>query len=65
MDKTKPETPKPWVSLKACECGKGTGQYLNHYDLVRCSCGVMYWALQPKRGGPLVAYPWPGPTRRE
>jgi hypothetical protein len=51
-----------WVPVP-CECGAKGGQYLAHYSLVRCSCGKYFWALQPKRGGPLVAFPWPGDCR--
>lgn len=49
----------------ACECGHKGGAYMNHYDLVRCSCGKFFWALQPKRGGPLKSFPWPGQYDRQ
>lgn len=48
-----------------CACGYDGGQYLDHYGLVRCKCGKFYWALRPKRFGPLVAFPWPGDARME
>ena len=43
-----------------CDCGSKGGAYLKHYELMRCSCGRMHWALRPTAGGPLVLYPWPG-----
>lgn len=44
-----------------CECG-ATGGWRNveHYDVVRCSCGKYYWILQPKRNGAFVAKLYPG-----
>ena len=60
-------TETQYVAVK-CDCPGRRGQYLRHYDKVRCpDCGLMFWALQPKRGGPLVSKPWPGPnlTRAE
>lgn len=44
-----------------CDC-KG-GAYVEHYDLVRCKCGITWWALRPQRTGPLVAFKWPGNHR--
>jgi hypothetical protein len=44
-----------------CECGLKPGQYyLKHYEVCRCQCGRFFWALQPKRSGPLKAFIWPG-----
>lgn len=60
----RPPDYKQWVELK-CECGAGGGQYLRHYELCRCSCGEMFWALREKRDGPLKAYVWPGDARME
>jgi hypothetical protein len=48
-----------------CECGHKIGTYFRHYEIGRCSCGRPYWALQPKRGGPLVLFPWPGDWRMQ
>lgn len=48
-----------------CACGSKGGANLRRYDLVRCKCGKMYWALRPDRGGPLVAFPWPGQVHQE
>ena len=50
-----------------CDCGKKIGTYFRHYDVARCSCGRAWWALQPKRNGPLALSIWPGPnlTRAE
>lgn len=59
MSKTAEIPTENYVALK-CECGKRTGGYLAHYDIVRCACGNYFWALRPQRGGPLVAFPWPG-----
>lgn len=50
---------KQWVP-GICDCGPRVGQYLAHYDVMRCSCGKFFWSLQPKRDGPLVMFPWPG-----
>lgn len=44
-----------------CECGVGGGwRMVQHYDVLRCRCGREFWAIRPKRNGPLVASPWPG-----
>lgn len=43
-----------------CECEKKCGGYLRRYELVRCFCGRIYWALRPKRNGPMRLFPWPG-----
>lgn len=48
-----------WCSI-LCDCGHQCGQYLQHYGLVKCSCDRVFWALRPKRNGPLILYPWPG-----
>lgn len=33
---------------------------VSHYDIVTCgNCGEENWALQPRRGGPLVMFPHP------
>ncbi len=47
-----------------CECGSHCGQTLAHYEIVKCNCGNCYWALQPRRNGPLKLFPWPGDSRR-
>lgn len=46
--------------LVDCQCGYSGVNILGHYDIVRCTCGLFYWALRPKRNGLLVAYPYPG-----
>jgi hypothetical protein len=57
------ETPRQYVPIP-CECSEGKkGQYLEHYEIVRCNCGRVWWALQPDAGGPLVAHVWPGNYR--
>lgn len=44
-----------------CDCGAGGGwRMVSHYDVFRCRCGWDFWAIRPKRNGPLVASPWPG-----
>jgi hypothetical protein len=48
-----------------CECGSKGGQYLRHYGLMRCNCGRMFWALRPRRHGPLVLRPWPGYPKQD
>ena len=50
-----------------CDCGYKGQARMNHYDLCQCNnCGVRWWALRPKRGGPLVAVLHPGfPNSRE
>jgi hypothetical protein len=54
-----PAPTEKWCALE-CECGAKGGQYVRHYDLVSCSCGRMYWALQAKRDGPYELVLWPG-----
>lgn len=54
-----------YVRLECGFCGATGGQYMQHYGLLRCTCGRFFWALQPLRGGPLVLRPWPGRTRLE
>ena len=49
--------PKTQYVRLHCECGAKAGAKLTHYDIVQCVCGRMFWALQPKRNGPLVAFP--------
>jgi hypothetical protein len=44
-----------------CGCDRGSAAYVRHYEIVHCSrCGGYWWALQPVRSGPLVAFAWPG-----
>jgi len=47
----------------SCQCGKKCGCYLRHYERVRCACDRVYWALRPKRNGPMQLWPWPGDPR--
>lgn len=63
----KAEPPAPQKFRVSCECGKKLVGVFGHYDRKICPCGRGYWALQPKREGPLAIYPWPGPnfTRTE
>lgn len=48
-------------------CETKGGAYLAHYGVMRCSCGLFFWALQLRRDGPLVLFPHPGfyPAQRE
>lgn len=48
-----------------CACGKTHCFKIRHYDRLLLKCGRMMWALQPKRNGPLVMFPWPGPPMSE
>ena len=43
-----------------CDCGHVVRCDIGHYQLVRCRCGIFYWALQPKRQGPFALFKWPG-----
>ena len=43
-----------------CACGKVHRVEAEHYDRIIVECGAKVWALQPRRGGPLVLFPWPG-----
>lgn len=43
-----------------CDCGTGGFFELRHWEVGRCGCGRFFWALEPKRGGPLVLYAWAG-----
>ncbi len=46
-----------------CECGARIITEVGHYDIARCpKCDCRWWALQPKRNGPLKLFLWPGPT---
>jgi hypothetical protein len=47
------------VSVK-CPCGATHRFAVAHYDRVIVKCRRLYWALQPKRSGPLALFPWPG-----
>ena len=51
----------------SCVCGKVHVFDAQHYARCITSCGRLFWVLQPKRGGPLKMFPWPGPnlTARE
>lgn len=59
----KPVQEARYVSHVCGFCGVKGGAYVNHYDMIRCSCGKMFWALQPQRGGPLIFFRWPGNWR--
>lgn len=51
---------KAWLAHECGFCGAKGGQYLRHYEVMRCSCGHFFWALQPKWNGPLVLFVHPG-----
>ena len=54
------------VAVK-CQCGTLHRFRAQHYDRVIVECGRKYWTLQPRRDGPYLLKPWPGPnlTREE
>jgi hypothetical protein len=44
-----------------CDCSRKGVVKLGHYEVARCpQCNCQFWAVQPKRNGPLVIRPWPG-----
>lgn len=49
------------------DCGAVHRFSCAHYTIALQPCGRKFWALQPKRGGELKLFPWPGLplTRRE
>jgi len=56
----KPEraaVPSGFVTGFCGKCDRKVGQYLRHYEVVRCVCGAELWALQPTRNGPLKLFP--------
>jgi hypothetical protein len=53
------EAGRQWLTLVCGFCEFRGGQYLEHYGKVKCRCGRVYWALQPKRPGPLKLFPHP------
>ena len=55
-----PPTPQS-VEIQ-CVCRRTCARHMAHFEVARCVCGKDWWALQPKRNGPLVASPWPGRT---
>ena len=57
---SKPEAETGVYLATKCRCGKKHGAYLKHYQVLRGSCGAFFWALQPKREGPLVLFHHPG-----
>jgi hypothetical protein len=57
MSKAKAAT-EEWLAM-LCDCGNKLVAHLKHYDVVRCECGRLYWALQPKRDGQLTFFPYP------
>ena len=54
--------PQGEVTIPDCPCGKVHRFDIAHYDRVIVGCGRRYWALQPRRNGPLKMFPWPGPN---
>jgi hypothetical protein len=50
------------VVTVVCPCGAVHRFEAEHYARFRTKCGRAYWALQPKRGGRLEMFPWPGPN---
>ena len=65
---TRNRSPASRVRFECDECGTVSVSrgLVDHYDRFRCvKCGHWYWALWPKRGGPLVVFPWPGDAMME
>lgn len=60
--KTRTPPPREQTIVFTCDqCGKRRQVTAVHYDRFSTGCcGKTYWALQPGRGGPLVAFPHPG-----
>lgn len=45
-----------------CQCGNTIRVVIEHYQRVQCKrCDATYWALQPRRNGPLVLFPFRKP----
>lgn len=57
--KSRAKEPEETVTLN-CGCGFVGHVRQVHYGLCRCRCGRIFWALRPRHGGNLVAFPWPG-----
>lgn len=49
--------PRQQLSVECARCGRKVGAMVNHYQVVVCPCGWRYWALEPKRDGPMVLVP--------
>jgi len=49
-----------WLGHTCGFCGAKGGAYLTHYEILRCTCGHFFWALQPNAGGPLKLFQHPG-----
>lgn len=48
--------------IYTCECGSKRQATAKRYERFNCGeCGTFWWALRPKRNGPLVGFKWPGP----
>lgn len=62
MKDTKPERAQDLIYelYLTCECGNSGMVKLRHWERLRCVCGRIWWALQPKRHGQLKLFPWPG-----
>lgn len=43
-----------------CPCGFIGSALLKHWEIARCRCNRLYWALQIHRGEKYQAFPWPG-----
>ncbi len=60
MKKPRPESPVERLEHD-CTCGQKVIVTIGHYQRVMCrSCGLIWWALQPKRDGLLKLFVWPG-----
>lgn len=56
--------PSEWLTVK-CKCGKTHSGEFTHYQIVRAKCGRSYWALQPKRNGPMKLFLHPESKDKE
>lgn len=51
---------RPQLATVKCKCGKQHTVSVYHYDAIIVDCGAQYFAVQPKRYGPMKLVPHPG-----
>lgn len=44
------------LSYRCGACGHRATVYIEHYGKTYCKCGLTFWALQPRKGGPLKLF---------
>jgi len=59
-DETKYQVPAERLTV-TCECGAVHVFTLGWHEVGRAKCGHSFWALQPRKNGPLQIFLWPGP----